>query len=196
MYTIWIPWSVARYNISFIHTYKIIRVIHGQMIPTVTMKLIVSTPTVSDYNWVLVDVSFDDVKQCLSVALVVRASCQKHNCNAECRRYIRVWKPSKLWLLRAFVGLISDCRRTRTVRCTAFQETNIRRKYRSWHEHHELLATLQCTCRLHSLTQSVAVQGERNWATALSGSHRADYRPSQLRLRNCISPHRPPVEGA
>jgi len=76
---------------------------------------------------------------------------------------------------------------------TAFRETNIRGKYRCWHEHHEPLATLQCTRRLHSLTQSVAVQGERNWATALSGSHRADYR--QLRLRNRISPRRPPVEG-
>jgi len=76
---------------------------------------------------------------------------------------------------------------------TAFQETNIRRKYRSWHEHHEPLATLQCTCRLHFLTQSVAVHGERNWATALSGSHCADYRPLQLRLRNRISPRWPPV---
>ena len=54
---------------------------------------------------------------------------------------------------------------------------------------------LQCTRRLHSLTQSVAVQGERNWATALSGLRRADYRPLQLRLRNRISPRRPPVEG-
>ena len=55
---------------------------------------------------------------------------------------------------------------------------------------------LQCTRRLHSLIQSVAVQGERNWATALSGSRRADYQPLQLRLRNRISPHQPPVEGA
>ena len=37
---------------------------------------------------------------------------------------------------------------------------------------------------------------ERNWATALSGWCRADYRPSQWRLRNRISPRRPPVEGA
>jgi len=37
---------------------------------------------------------------------------------------------------------------------------------------------------------------ERNWATALSGSCRADYRPSQLWLRNRISPRQPPVEGA
>jgi len=37
---------------------------------------------------------------------------------------------------------------------------------------------------------------ERNWATALSGSRRADYGPSQLRLRNRISPCRPPVEGS
>ena len=73
---------------------------------------------------------------------------------------------------------------------TAFQEKNIRRKYRSWHEHHGLLATLQCTCRLPSLTQSV-----RNWATALSGSRHANYRPLQLRLRNRYSPRRPPVEG-
>jgi len=78
---------------------------------------------------------------------------------------------------------------------TVFRETNIRRKYRSWHEHQGPLATIQCTRRLHSLTQSVAVQGERNWATALSGSHLADYRPSQLQLRNRISPRRPPVEG-
>jgi len=79
---------------------------------------------------------------------------------------------------------------------TAFRETNIRRKYRSWHEHHRALATLQCTCRLHSLTRLLLSRDERNWATALSGSRRADYRPSQLRLRNRISPRRPPVEGA
>jgi len=36
---------------------------------------------------------------------------------------------------------------------------------------------------------------ERNWATALSRLCSADCRPLQLRLRNRISPHRPPVEG-
>jgi len=37
---------------------------------------------------------------------------------------------------------------------------------------------------------------ERNWATALSGSRHADYRPSQLGLCNRISPRPLPVEGA
>jgi len=54
-----------------------------------------------------------------------------------------------------------------------------------------LSANADCTLS-HSLLLS---RDERNWATALSGWRRADYRPLQLRLRNHISPRRPPVEG-
>ena len=47
-----------------------------------------------------------------------------------------------------------------------------------------------------TLSRSLLLSSDkRNWATPLSGSRRADYQPSQLRLRNRISPRRPPVEG-
>jgi len=52
-------------------------------------------------------------------------------------------------------------------------------------------AHADCTLS-HSL---LLFRDERNWATALSRSRRADCRPSPLRLRNRISPRQPPVEG-
>jgi len=94
-----------------------------------------------------------------------------------------------------FIGLISGRRHTRTAWCDSFpgnkhqaQILQLARASRTaGHASMHTLTALSCSLLLS--------RDERNWATALSGSHCADYWPSQLRLRNRISPRQPPVEG-
>jgi len=83
----------------------------------------------------------------------------------------------------------------------AFQETNIRRKYRrltlaqvSQTTGH---SSVYMTSAAASLSRSLLLFcHERDWATVLDVSCRADCRPSQWRLRNHVSPRRLPVEDA
>jgi len=101
---------------------------------------------------------------------------------------IRVWKPSKLWLLRVFGCSIIGRHHTRTARCDNFlgnkHQAKIQQAYAGmsimdrWPRfsahaekwlHSPCAASLSCSLLLSRV--------ERNWATVLGG-HRADRWPS------------------
>jgi len=52
--------------------------INGQMVPTVTVQLIVRTPAIGDDGGILVHVSFNYVNQSAGVSFVLRTNSQKN----------------------------------------------------------------------------------------------------------------------
>ena len=58
-------------------TNKIILVVDREVLPALTIQLVVRAPAVCDDCGLLVDVTFDDVQQCFSVTLIVWTHSQK-----------------------------------------------------------------------------------------------------------------------
>lgn len=61
-----------------VHTDNVVLMVDGQMLPSVSIQLIASTPAFGDHGRVFVDMLFDDIKQSLHVAFIVRTQRKKH----------------------------------------------------------------------------------------------------------------------